>query len=190
MLHRWRRLRCRRRRPLNSLPALVARTIFGFTLGCLGVLTFIWLSSLATTADGVPSTLLLARQRSDREVDFSRFCFFPSDQSRSLFSLAMSSPSRPRNNEKTKKQQQHTHSSPASASARGPPPRAPAGATAAPTLPSGFCGARTGRTWREGGLPEGFASRSRKQRARARALLLLRRETRIAPLLSALPRSH
>ena len=59
----------------DSLPALVARTIFGFTLGCLGVLTFIWLSSLATTADGVPSTLLLARQRSDREVRFRDFVF-------------------------------------------------------------------------------------------------------------------
>jgi hypothetical protein len=52
----------------QSLPALAARTLLGFALGSLGVLAFLWLSSLATTADGVPSTLLLARQRYDREV--------------------------------------------------------------------------------------------------------------------------
>ena len=62
----------------QSLPSLVARTLLGFTLGSLGVLAFMWLSSLATTADGTPSTLLLARQRYDREVRGGCFFFLSS----------------------------------------------------------------------------------------------------------------
>lgn len=61
----------------QSPPALAFRTLLGFALGSLGVLTFLWFSSQATTNDGVPSTLLLARQRSAREVSFcSPFFFF------------------------------------------------------------------------------------------------------------------
>jgi len=52
----------------QSPPALALRTFLGFALGSLGVLAFLWFSSRATTGEGIPSTLLLARQRTEREV--------------------------------------------------------------------------------------------------------------------------
>jgi len=90
----------------ESVPALFSRGLLGFVLGCLGVLTFMWLSSMATTADGVPSTLLLARQRSDREVRIRNYLFSPPPRSLALaghspFSLHLP-PSPPHTQKKTR----------------------------------------------------------------------------------------